>query len=63
MSRDTTPLEGQLKNFISDGTPPEIIARYESLPERAQRSDFGRFDNNVVVWIRRQRDSLSSMMS
>ena len=49
MSRDTTPLEGQLKNFISDGTPPEIIARYESLPERAQRSDFGRFDNNVVV--------------
>ena len=53
MSRDTTPLEGQLKNFISDGTPPEIIARYESLPERAQKSD----------WIRRQRDSLSSMMS
>ena len=49
MSRDTTPLEGQLKNFISDGTPPEIIARYESLPERAQRSNFGRFDNNVVV--------------
>lgn len=49
MSRDTTPLERQLKNFISDGTPPEIIARYESLPERAQKSDFGRFDNNVVV--------------
>ena len=49
MSRDTTPLERQLKNFISDGTPSEIIARYESLPERAQKSDFGRFDNNVVV--------------
>ena len=50
MSRDTTPLERQLKNFISDGTPPEIIARYESLPERAQKSDFG-------------RGSLSPMMS
>ena len=49
MSRDTTPLERQLKNFISDGTPSDIIARYESLPERAQKSDFGRFDNNVVV--------------
>lgn len=49
MSRDTTPLERQLKNFISDGTPSEVIARYESLPERAQKSDFGRFDNNVVV--------------
>lgn len=49
MSRETTPLEGQLKDFISDGTPREIVERYESLPELARHSDFGRFDNNIVV--------------
>ncbi|MEE0707068.1 MAG: helicase C-terminal domain-containing protein [Adlercreutzia sp.] len=49
MSRDTTPLEGLLPSFITDGTPQEIIDRYESLPSLAERSDFGPFDNNVVV--------------
>ncbi len=49
MTRDTTPLEGQLKNFITDGTPPEVIALYESLPERARAGHFGPFDGNVVV--------------
>ena len=49
MTRDTTPLEGQLKNFITDGTPPEVVALYESLPERARTGHFGPFDGNVVV--------------
>lgn len=49
MTRDTTPLEGQLRNFITDGTPEEVIALYESLPERARTGHFGPFDGNVVV--------------
>ncbi len=62
MSRDTTPLERQLKNFISDGTPPEIIARYESLPERAQRAISAGSIIMSLFWIRKQR-ILSPMMS
>lgn len=49
MSRDTTPLQGQLRTFITEGTPAEVVALYESLPERAQNSHFGPFDGNVVV--------------
>lgn len=49
MTRDTTPLKGQLRNFITDGTPEEIVALYESLPERAESGQFGPFDDNVVV--------------
>lgn len=49
MSRDTSPVQGQLLSFITDGTPEEIIARYRSLPERAAQTDFGPFDSNIVV--------------
>ncbi len=49
MSRETTPLAGLLRCFITDGTPEEIIERYESLPARAAEQDFGPFDSNVVV--------------
>lgn len=49
MSRDTTPLEGLLQTFITDGTPQEIVERYESLPALAASMDFGPFDNNLVV--------------
>lgn len=49
MARDTTPLEGQLRNFITDGTPEDIVALYESLPARAREGSFGPFDDNVVV--------------
>lgn len=32
-----------------DGTPKDVIERYEKLPELAQQLDFGRLDSNVVV--------------
>lgn len=38
-----------LRQFISDGTPVEIQERYASLPTIAQLSDFGIFDEDVVV--------------
>ena len=49
MTRETAPLEGQLRNFITDGTPAEVVAFYESLPEKARTGCFGPFDDNVVV--------------
>lgn len=38
-----------LRQFISDGTPIEIQERYASLPNIAKLSDFGIFDEDVVV--------------
>lgn len=49
MIRDTTPLESQLKDFITDGTPEDVVALYESLPRLAREGEFGVFDENVVV--------------
>lgn len=49
MARSTEPVQGQLRNFITDGTPADIIARYESLPARAQAGQFGPYDGDVVV--------------
>ncbi len=46
---DPTTTPGNLDAYISDGTPDDIRALYASLPARAAASDFGRFDNNVVV--------------
>lgn len=34
---------------VTDGTPPDILARYERLPQIAQEADFGPYDQNVVV--------------
>ena len=34
---------------ILEGTPPDVIARYEALPELSKKSDFGTLDRNVVV--------------
>lgn len=42
-------MQGNLLSFICDGTPEEIIERYEALPEIAQREDFGELDRNIVV--------------
>lgn len=39
----------QIAKYILDGTPSDVIARYESLPERAASNDFGLLDRNVVV--------------
>lgn len=38
-----------LSRYITEGTPEEVFERYASLPRRAQQSDFGEFDRNVVV--------------
>ncbi len=38
-----------VKESVTDGTPPDILARYESLPQVAQEADFGPYDHNVVV--------------
>lgn len=38
-----------LQNFISDGTPDAIRARYASLPAAAEEGDFGELDRNIVV--------------
>jgi len=38
-----------VREHITDGAPQDIIERYESLPQRAEVSDFGRLDRNVVV--------------
>jgi len=39
----------RIKDYILDGTPSDIIERYERLPEIAEETDFGRLDTNVVV--------------
>ena len=38
-----------IRDYILDGTPDDVVARYESLPELAAKSDFGVLDSNVVV--------------
>lgn len=38
-----------IRNYILDGTPEDVITRYENLPDLARRSDFGLLDSNVVV--------------
>ena len=40
-----------LTAYISDGTPRDVAALYASLPGRAAASDFGPFDNNLVVQV------------
>ena len=38
-----------VSEHITDGTPRDVVERYESLPELAEKSDFGALDHNVVV--------------
>ena len=38
-----------IRDYILDGTPEDVVVRYESLPELAAKSDFGVLDSNVVV--------------
>lgn len=45
----TSSIPEALRQYISDGTPLEIQERYASLPTIAQLSDFGVFDEDVVV--------------
>ncbi len=48
---ETSPdaVSALLRQFVTEGTPDEVFARYASLPQRAAQSDFGEFDRNVVV--------------
>ena len=39
----------QIAKYILEGTPADVIARYEQLPDFARRSDFGALDRNIVV--------------
>lgn len=39
----------KLREYITDGTPLEIVRRYADLPQRARMSDFGEYDHNIVV--------------
>lgn len=41
-------MESVRKNIL-DGTPADVVERYESLPSIAKQSDFGVLDRNVVV--------------
>lgn len=45
----TPEIPSALRQYISDGTPFEIQERYASLPRIAELSDFGVFDEDVVV--------------
>ncbi len=39
----------KLKEYITDGTPFDVIKRYADLPQRAKVSDYGEYDRNIVV--------------
>ena len=46
----TTPrLRGNLEKNVTDGTPCDVVERYASLKNLADRLDFGALDENVVV--------------
>lgn len=38
-----------LSCHVTEGTPDEVLRRYASLPQRAEESNFGTYDENVVV--------------
>lgn len=38
-----------LTDWIMDGTPPDVVARYEGLVDAANRADYGEYDTNIVV--------------
>lgn len=38
-----------LEEYLSEGTPKDIIKRYLELPKIAASTDFGEFDTNIVV--------------
>ena len=46
--RYNNPMQN-IRDHILDGTPADIVTRYESLAEFAEQADFGVLDRNVVV--------------
>jgi len=49
MNRDAIQEQDGVRARISDGTPEDVIERYESLADIAATTDFGTLDRNVVV--------------
>lgn len=49
MDKQNTPEQDTLQSFISDGTIEAVRQRYASLPSRAEATDFGELDHNIVV--------------
>lgn len=49
MDTQTENLKATLSEFITDGTPSQIIDRYAQLPQRAAASDYGELDTDLVV--------------
>ena len=40
-------------DFVTDGTPADVVARYVSLKTQALHADYGDLDRNIVVKIGR----------
>lgn len=36
-------------DFVTDGTPTDVVARYASLKTQALHADYGDLDRNIVV--------------
>ncbi len=49
MTRSADVLPANLAAAIVENTPAPVAERYASLPRRAEESDFGEFDRNIVV--------------
>lgn len=49
MEKHSEQASSSLLDFISDGTPEEVIQRYAQLPKRAREADFGELDTDIVV--------------
>lgn len=49
MAKDYTHIYERMREFVTDGTPLDVIARYARLPEEAASADYGELDTNVVV--------------
>lgn len=49
MENQSEQVFASLQNFISEGTPDDVVRRYASLPSRAAEEDFGDLDTDIVV--------------
>ncbi len=49
MESTTLRMCGNLEKNVTDGTPNDVVERYASLKNLADRLDFGALDENVVV--------------
>ena len=45
----SVPDSTRISEYVLDGTPSDVIERYEQLPNLARTTDFGQLDRNIVV--------------